>query len=207
MDMYRIEGEWVEGRTLALGQTFELVAGFTENSYIAGGNWFGAVKDFDTVYPFVLTDDGYCRYAGVRAEARYFSIVRRPVKVGEIFELTWDDNKDFYCYRVTKVARLNITTDYSDNEPQPSPHSSSSADLINDTGPKQSPGIFLKISLIRNTARPEAFKASVGSLIAFGNAIAVGEDEIQLVFTDSKSFNDWFESINPTNCGANAELT
>ena len=81
--MYRIEGAWVEGRTSAFGQTFELVAGFTEKSYIAGGNWFGAVKDFDTIYPFVLTDDGYCRYAGVRAEARYFSIVKRPVKVGK----------------------------------------------------------------------------------------------------------------------------
>jgi hypothetical protein len=197
MDMYRIEGEWVQGGTSAFGQTFELVAGFTEKSFIAGGNWFGAVKDFDTVYPFVLTDDGYCRYAGVRAEARFFSIVKRPVKVGEIFELTWDDHEDVHCYRVTKVARLNINNDYLDDEPQPSIQPSVSTSQINHPDAKQAPGIFLKNSLIWNTPRPEAFKASVSSLIAIGNAVAVGEDEIEFVFTDAKSFNSWFESISP----------
>lgn len=197
MDMYRIEGEWIDGSVSAHGWTFELVAGFTEKSYIAGGNWFGAVKDYEAIYPFVLTDDGHCRYSGERTETRYFSIVKRPVKVGEIFELTWDDHKDVHCYRITKVARLNINVDYVDDEPQLGSQTSGPTDRLSDSDVQTEPGIFLKNSLICNTARPEAFKASVGSLIAFGNVVAAGEDKIEFIFTDPGSFNDWFESITP----------
>jgi hypothetical protein len=196
MDMYRIEGEWVEGHTLAAGQTFELVAGFTEKSYIASGNWFGAVKDFETIHPFVLTDNGYCRYSGGRTEIRYFSIVKRPVKVGEIFELTWADRNDVHCYKITKVAQLNINSDYPGDEPQPLRPSSASPDRIDDLNVKEEPGIFFKRSLIKTGGRPQAFKASVSSLIDYGNAIAVGENEIESVFNEINSFNKWFESFN-----------
>lgn len=197
MDMYRIEGEWIEGRMSFPGQTFELVAGFTELSYIAGGNWFGAVRDSETIHPFVLTDDGYCRYSGGRTETRYFSIVTRPVKVGEIFELTWADRDDVHCYRITKVARLNITADYSDEELQPLRRSLVLLDQVGDSDAQKVPGIFLKKSLIKTGGRSQAFKASVGSLIEYGNAIAVGENEIETIFTEIKSFNGWFDSINP----------
>jgi hypothetical protein len=118
MDMYRIEGQWVDGRTSALGQTFELVAGLTEKSHIAGGNWFGAVRDIDTIYPFVLTDDGYCRYAGGDPGIHYSSIMKRPVQVGKIFEITLENNKDLKYYRITKIARLNIKSGYADAKPQ-----------------------------------------------------------------------------------------
>lgn len=66
--MYRIEGEWIRGGSGAEKQTFEVVAGLTPLAYIASGNWFGMVKDYETVHPFVLTDDGYCRYAGDRSQ-------------------------------------------------------------------------------------------------------------------------------------------
>jgi hypothetical protein len=191
MDMYRIEGEWIKGRAPLNGQTFELVAGFTPKAYIASGNWFGAVKDFEEIHPFVLTDDGYCRYGGDRSQTRYFSIVKRPVKVGEIFELTWDDHDDVHCYRITKVARLNLHDESPDEQIPERP----TAKLEEESGIENIPGVFLKASVVKGTSRPEAFKATVESLIESGHIIAIGENAIERVFSRTGSFGDWFDSI------------
>jgi hypothetical protein len=196
MDMYRIEGEWVKGHMPLHGQTFELVAGFTPKSYIASGNWFGAVKDYQTIYPFVLTDDGHCRYAGDHSQTRYFSIVKRPVAVGEIFELTWDDHDDVHFYRITKVARLNLHSQSPDEEPYD--HQAAKVDGTDEDDAEKAPGVFLKTSLVRDASRPEAFKATVESLIESGNVIAVGENAIERVFARAGSFGEWFDSIRVT---------
>lgn len=192
MDMFRIEGEWIKGGSGAEKQTVELVAGFTDHGYIASGNWFGMVKDYDTVHPFVLTDDGYCRYAGNRSQTRYFSIVSRPVKVGEIFELTWEDAKDLHHYQIIKVARLNVLAEAPDAEPLPA--SSTAASEGNNI---RQPEIFIKTTLVERTGRPEAFKATVESLIQSGNVVATGKNGIEHVFATNGRFSHWFDTVRP----------
>jgi hypothetical protein len=194
LNIFRIEAEWVEGLSAGFGQTLELVAGFTPRSYIAEGNWFGAVKDGQTIYPFVLTDNGHCRYSGDHSMTRYFSIVKRPVKVGEIFELTWNDHNDKHCYRITKLVRLNLQQDWPDEEPQ---HGSqvSPIDDPREAEPKKAPGIFIRNELVRDAQQPEALKATVGALIETGNVLAVGENSIERVFADVTSFRDWVDEI------------
>ena len=183
--MYRIEGAWIKGSSGAEKQTIELVAGFTPLAYIASGNWFGMVKDYNAVHPFVLTNDGLCRYAGDRSQTRSFSIVTRPVKVGEIFELTWEDANDLHHYKITKVVRLNINAETPDDE--------ANTNAINEgeaqTG-EQHTGIFMKNSLVKDTSRPQAFKASLESLIQAGNVVATGEECIERVFAEAGSFGD-----------------
>lgn len=194
MDMYRIEAEWVSGQDTSYGQSVELVAGFTPKSYIASGNWFGCVRSLDTVFPFVLTDDGHCRYAGDRTQTRYFSIVTRPVKLGEIFELTWDDHADRHCYKVTKVVRLNINLDQPDEDA----HDASAlahAAMADSTHAAKEPGIFFKTSLVRRAPRPHAFKATVVALIEAGNSVAIGQDKIDQVFDTVPAFTAWFDTL------------
>ena len=191
--MYRIEGEWIKGGSGAEKQTFELVAGFTPLAYIASGNWFGMVKDYDVVHPFVLTDDGYCRYSGNRAQTRYFSIVTRPVKVDEIFELTWEDANDRHHYKITKVVRLNVNSETPEDEA----HLDAPVHRESAAGAEQRPGIFIKNSVVKYTSRPQAFKASIESLLQAGNVVATGEEGIERVFATAGPFGDWFDMIRP----------
>jgi hypothetical protein len=190
MNIYRIEGEWVGGGSNAGKQTIELVAGFTSLAYIASGNWFGMVRDYEAVHPFVLTEDGHCRYSGDRSQTRYFSIVTRPVKVGEIFELTWEDANDRHHYRITKVARLNVNAETADD---------TEADALADQGAAASeerqPNIFVKNSLVKYTSRPHACRASLESLLQVGNVVATGEEGVERVFTTASSFGKWFDTI------------
>jgi hypothetical protein len=193
--MFRIEAEWVQGLSYHEGQTLELVAGFTPRSYIAEGNWFGVVKAGQTIYPFVLTDNGHCRYSGDHSSTRYFSIVTRPVKVGEIFELTWDDHQDRHCYKITKLVRLNINPDWPDAAPSDGSHAVPGNADVDPAETATEPGIFIKNELIMAAQRPEAFKASIGALIDGGSVVAVGEDSIEQVFATASAFRDWFDNV------------
>lgn len=189
MNIFRIKAECIEGLTAHSGQTLELVAGFTPQAYVAAGNWFGVVNDGLTIYPFVLTDDGHCRYSGDHSFTRYFSNVKRPVKVGEIFELTWDDHNDKHCYKIISVQRLNTISD----EPVQEPHSPCATPA--DCDETKEPSIFIRNELIWDAQRPEALKENIGALIDAGNVVAVGENSVERVFATAASFKDWFDKV------------
>jgi hypothetical protein len=111
LNVYRIRAELVVNAAPVPGQFVELLAGLTPTHHIAQGQWYGAVFDGREIHPFVLTQDGRCQYAGGPFECRYFTIVTRPVSENEIFELTWADASDRYCYKVVSVQRQNLTED------------------------------------------------------------------------------------------------
>ncbi len=107
MDIYRITAQDIKNGMRMPGQTFELVAGLTEEDFIAYGQWYGVVVDGAEFNPFLLNQDGRCQYAGDRAELRSCNIVTKRVVVDEIFELTWENTADRYGYQILAVSRLN----------------------------------------------------------------------------------------------------
>ena len=107
MDIYRIKAQHIQNGVPVPGQFLELVAGLTSPGFIAQGDWYGVVVDQAEFHPFVLTQNGYCQYAGDKTQVRHCTIVARPVVVDEIFEITWADAEDRYGYQVVSVGRLN----------------------------------------------------------------------------------------------------
>ena len=62
------------------------------------------------------------------------------------------------------------------------------------------PGIFIKIDAVRKVlqaspANGERFRASVCALIAIGNVIAIGENQIERTFAHAHDFDHWFEGM------------
>ena len=112
MNVYRISLDLLSAGSIVPRQSVELIAGLTPSGDIAQGKWYGAVCDGSETNPFLLlSQDGHCQYAGDFSQRRYFSIVTRPVRVGEVFDLTWENATDRYQYKVGSVQRLNTVPD------------------------------------------------------------------------------------------------